>query len=192
MQDWELLILHKLRWELCSTTAMDYLDHLLPRLALPSATDVPQLRRKTETIITHAAQDYFFSYRPASLLAAAAILYSVQGEAEQVGREGTTCLQILTAGTAAGSDLRQCCSHLADTLPPHLAPARPSPPSPDTTATSPARSNTLLSTRTSTPSTRQSAHPDFTAVDVFSDFNSSVLQAVLSPQTEPYSSILVT
>lgn len=75
LQDWELVVLHKLRWELSSTIGLDYLDHILPRLpGLPPHIDTARLRIKTETILTLAAtHTQFLAIRP-SLLAASSIL----------------------------------------------------------------------------------------------------------------------
>merc|ERR1719410_2466319 len=78
LKEWELLILLKLRWELSSTTAMDYLDHIIPRLCLPNYIDIVSLRKKTETIITLAATDYYFAYKPPSLIAATSILAALR------------------------------------------------------------------------------------------------------------------
>ena len=111
-------------WELSSSTALDYLDHVLPRLYLPLAVDMKKLRRMTESIICYASLDYYFTYKPASLLAASAILFSLQecvrrGQfsarekeaAEKIIREVRTCLQILTH--AGGPDLEASLAVLA-------------------------------------------------------------------------------
>jgi len=236
LKDWELLVLHKLRWELSATTAMDYLDHIIPRLCLPSSVDIRTLRMKTETIIAYAALDYYFSYKHPSLIAATSILTALRScnsenktksqqyifnshlETVQSGlavlsdkmlKDAKTCLQMLTL---ASSDAMEVCSfHLDETLPQHLKghvsctrQASPdttmsrSPESTYTQETSNCVSSTLTSSSyqdqthhlTSTPS-RERTREFSSAVDVFSDFNSSVLQAVLSPN-DSYNSILVT
>jgi hypothetical protein len=82
LQEWELLILYKLQWELTAITSIDYLDHAIPRLGLDdiaqrhavAPVDVTELRRRTETILVLAATDYQFCYHSASLLATSAIL----------------------------------------------------------------------------------------------------------------------
>ena len=229
-QEWELLILQKLRWELSSTTAMDYLHHVIPRLFLPAAVDVERLKQMTNTVISFALHDYAFTYKPPSVLAASAILYSLQecvaqsiyteqqlAAAEKITKEARTCLQILTH--AGGEDLDLCCRLLANnpkimSLVQHL-PHHPSTPnkqpedtspsknkSPDSTViipeidqlttSTPARPVTpphltysldLFTSEVSSTSSYLTHHdPNITsAVDVFSDFNSSVLEAALSP-----------
>lgn len=241
LKDWELLVLHKLRWELSSTTAMDYLDHIIPRLCLPNSVDIRSLRMKTETIIALAATDYHFSYKPPSLMAATSILtalrscnsetktktqqslFNAHSEdlakrqdllSDKILKDAKMCLQILTL--AGSEDMEACCFHMAETLPENLTGhmCKAGQASPDTTMakspestyvqddcsleTSDGVSSTVTSSSyqnqkshlTSTPSREQT--PEFgSAVDVFSDFNSSVLQAVLSPN-DSYNSILVT
>jgi len=241
LKDWELLVLHKLRWELSSTTANDYLDHIIHRLCLPESIDINSLRAKTETIIALAATDYHFSYKPPSLMAATSILTALRscssetktktGQSllnthsedilrrppllsDKILKDAKMCLQILTL---AGSEDMECCYlHMAETLPVNLTGhmCKSEHPSPDTTMAKSPESNykqdgptletvhgvssTVASSNyhstnshlTSTPSREQT--PGFSsAVDVFSDFNSSVLQAVLSPN-DSYNSILVT
>ena len=74
MQDWELLVLQKLGWELSSVTALDYIDHIISRLELdPKNVDLMDLKRRVETIIVLATTEYQFSYLSPSLLAASAI-----------------------------------------------------------------------------------------------------------------------
>lgn len=157
LKECELLILHRLRWELSSTTPLDYLDHIIPRLCLPSYINLPLLRRKTENIIALAALNYQFTYKPPSLVAATAIFTALRScvaerpktmacllseEAakrqdlihDKLLRESKMCLQILTM--AGGLELDSCCLFLAETLPEKLTGHEkmgPLPMSPDTT-----------------------------------------------------------
>jgi len=187
LKEWELLILQKLRWELSSTTAMDYLDHVIPRLYLPKAVDVGKLRRMTESVISYASMEYFFTYRRASLLAATSLLFSLQQcvalslakqkfneletlAVEKIIKDARTCLQILTH--TGSEELEKCCLRLSQTLPDHLVSSSSSSSS---SPSSPSARASPDSTVTSTPVRQQ----DYTsAVDVFSDF--SVLEAVTS------------
>jgi len=238
LKETELLILHRLRWELSSTTPLDYLDHIIPRLCLPSFINLSVLRRKTENIIALAALSYYFCYKPPSLVAAAAIFTALRSciaekpksmaclLSEEVAkrqdlahdkllRETKTCLQILTM--AGGQDLDSCCLYLAETLPEKLTGHEkmgPLPVSPDTTmARSPVPSAPIesydgVSSTTSPPppsSQRFPDHltstpargshgtsPDFcSAVDVFSDFNTSVFQVVHNPNDSQMSSSIL-
>ena len=217
-QEWELLVLQKLRWELSSVTPLDYLDHVIPRLQLrAAAADTKQLRQMVETVICYAAQHYAFASTPPSLLAAAAILYSLQQLTRAEQAETRTCLQILThaGGEALDTSLRL----LAASLPAHLSRRPAGAQSPDSTSqqqqqqmvtSTPAKQPPVAASLSPEVSSSTAAvspplsslhhhhhHPHhqpqievMSAVDVFSDFNSSVLEAVLSPN-DSFSSILV-
>ena len=235
------MILSRLRWELTATTPLDYLDHIIPRLALPHTINQVHLRNKTENIIAVAAINYYFCYKSPSLVAAAAIFTALRSciadkpksmacllsdEAarrqnvvyEKLLRDTKTCLQILTL--AGGEELDGCCRYLAETLPEKLTGHQrmgPIPVSPDSTitlsssptnlprpemvtivndgvtsTTSPTRLHQFPHHLTSTPA--RGRDDEFcSAVDVFSDFNASVLQVVLNPNNDsqiPSSSIL--
>ena len=59
-QDWELLVLYKLQWELTAITSLDYLDHAIPRLgaeAVLAEADLRELRRRAETILVLCGMD---------------------------------------------------------------------------------------------------------------------------------------
>ncbi len=84
-QEWELLVLYKLGWEMTAVTPLDYLDHALPRLCLEddsllslSAEEARDLRERTEAALVLAATRYQFSYVSPSTLAAAAALASLE------------------------------------------------------------------------------------------------------------------
>ena len=152
-----MLILLRLRWDLSATTPLDFLDHILPRLALPSFINLTTLRRKTENIIAWSTLDYHFCYKSASLIAATAIFTAVRCciadkpksmtcllseeaakrqdlQHEKLLSETKRCLQILTL--AGGDDLDACCLYLAETLPEELTGHErmgPMPVSPDST-----------------------------------------------------------
>ena len=189
-KEWELLILSKLGWELSSSTALDYLDHVLPRLYLPLAVDMKKLRRMTESIICYASLDYHFTYKPASLLAASAILYSLQEcvrrggfntreteAAEKIIREVRTCLQILTH--AGGEDLEASLTVLASTMPSHLTAST-------TAASTTSPDSTTVEAQqqlTSTPARSQQQPQHLSAVEVFS---AEVSSTVASPPQHPH------
>ena len=134
------MILHKLRWDLSSVTPLDFLDHILPRLGLPTAAaastaaavDADRLRRKTETIIALAATHTRFLAVLPSTLAAAAILTAARShtvdpdlfgggggsDVEGILREMRTRLRMLTlAGEPA---LEAVCRGLVESLPAYL------------------------------------------------------------------------
>ena len=113
-QDWELLVLYKLQWELTAITSLDFLDHALPRLGAPiTESDLGELRRRTETILVLCGTHYSFSYHAPSLLAASAILcalHSLSSNAEfveVVGREMKLRVQTVTHTATVSGSLEQ-------------------------------------------------------------------------------------
>merc|ERR1711978_337229 len=61
IREWELLVLYKLKWDLCASTGLDFLDHLLPRLPIPPHIDQQRLRRHVETSVALSSTLYTFA-----------------------------------------------------------------------------------------------------------------------------------
>jgi hypothetical protein len=75
-QEYELLVLQQLQWEISSVTPLDFLDHILTRLGLDqdwSENQLDELKLRMETVLALAVTEYTFSYLSPSLLAASAI-----------------------------------------------------------------------------------------------------------------------
>jgi cyclin D2 len=137
IREWELIVLHRLKWNLCSSTPLDYLDHLLPRLLPPqpastaalSGVDRAKLRRQTETIIALTATHYLFSYVRPSVIAAAAIAVSLRcllppRFTADAARQFLGSLQGFAQAEAA--DLEATASAMVQTLPTYLTSPPPS------------------------------------------------------------------
>ncbi|XP_043230428.1 G1/S-specific cyclin-D2-like isoform X3 [Amphibalanus amphitrite] len=80
--DWELLVLHRLRWEINAVTSHDFLDPLLHRLSLErylSSSRVPDVRRQAQTFIVMCSTEFKFVFYSASTVAAASLAAAVQG-----------------------------------------------------------------------------------------------------------------
>ncbi|XP_043199174.1 G1/S-specific cyclin-D3-like isoform X1 [Amphibalanus amphitrite] len=80
--DWELLVLHRLRWEINAVTSHDFLDPLLHRLSLErylSSSRVPDVRRQAQTFIVMCSTEFKFSIHTPSMVAAASLAAAVQG-----------------------------------------------------------------------------------------------------------------
>ena len=151
IREWELVVLHKLKWDLCSSTALDYLDHILPKLIIDPVVDQTVLRRQTETIIALASTHYLFSYVRPSVIASSAIAVALRCIMPSFSAEGArTFLAGLQAfSRAEACDLEACSTAMIQTLPAYLTTT--------TTAT--------LVRSTSTPSTGSSnGEPTSTAV----------------------------
>jgi len=122
IREWELLVLYKLKWDLCASTGLDYLDHILPRLPLPQSADMKTLRRQTETAIALASTHYMFSYVRPSVIAASAVALSLRSLTPTFSEEGARTflehLQMITHTET--SELEACSNALIQTLPPFL------------------------------------------------------------------------
>ncbi|NXQ26619.1 CCND3 protein, partial [Alaudala cheleensis] len=98
-QHWELLVLEKLKWDLVSVIANDFLPHILHRLPLPQDR-VELVKKHAQTFIALCATDYTFVMYPPSMIATGSIGAAVHG----LGLAGSDALTELLAGTT-GTEL---------------------------------------------------------------------------------------
>jgi len=122
IREWELLVLYKLKWDLCASTGLDYLDHILPRLPIHSSADIKTLRRQTETAIALSSTHYVFSYVRPSVIAASAVALSLRSITPSFSEEGARIflenLQYLTHTDTA--ELEACSNAMIQSLPAFL------------------------------------------------------------------------
>uniref|UniRef100_A0ACB8F595 Uncharacterized protein n=1 Tax=Sphaerodactylus townsendi TaxID=933632 RepID=A0ACB8F595_9SAUR len=76
--DWEVLVLEKLKWDLLSVIANDFLDHILQRLSLPQ-NKVDLVKKHAQTFVALCATDYSFAMYPPSMIATGSIGAAVHG-----------------------------------------------------------------------------------------------------------------
>ncbi|KAJ6659896.1 hypothetical protein lerEdw1_018352 [Lerista edwardsae] len=76
--DWEYLVLEKLKWDLVSVIANDFLDHILQRLPLPQHK-MDLVKKHAQTFIALCATDYTFAMYPPSMIATCSIGAAVNG-----------------------------------------------------------------------------------------------------------------
>ena len=131
IREWELLVLYKLKWDLGSSTGLDYLDHLLPRLPIPSSTnnnniDLINLRRQVETAIALSSTLYTFAYTRPSVIAASAIAIALRSMTLNFTEEGALnfliSLKELTQSSTA--ELEACSNAMLQSLPAYLTASR--------------------------------------------------------------------
>ncbi len=127
LQEWELLVLYKLQWELTAVTPLDYLDHTMPRVCPDEEEEErAELRRRAETVLVLAATDYQFAYTSPSLMAAAAVMTAVGGmgrfrpeDLREISLNLQTVTHTSSVSTSHLATLGHTWSHLA-TLVTHL------------------------------------------------------------------------
>ncbi|XP_064878421.1 G1/S-specific cyclin-D1-like [Oncorhynchus nerka] len=74
----ELLVLNKLKWDLASVTAHDFIDHFLSKLPIHQDTE-QILRKHAQTFVALCATDVKFIANPPSMIAAGSVAAAVQG-----------------------------------------------------------------------------------------------------------------
>lgn len=69
IQQWELIVLSKLKWNISSVTPLDFLEHLLVRLPISSQhTDISKIKKHAQAFISLAARGeccilYFYTHK---------------------------------------------------------------------------------------------------------------------------------
>ncbi|XP_037266165.1 G1/S-specific cyclin-D3 isoform X1 [Falco biarmicus] len=76
--DWEVLVLEKLKWDLVSVIANDFLAHILHRLPLPK-DKMELVKKHAQTFIALCATDYTFAMYPPSMIATGSIGAAIHG-----------------------------------------------------------------------------------------------------------------
>ncbi|XP_006882058.1 PREDICTED: G1/S-specific cyclin-D3 isoform X2 [Elephantulus edwardii] len=78
LEDWELLVLGRLKWDMAAVIAHDFLPLILHRISLP--TDREELVRKhAQTFLALCATDYTFAMYPPSMIATGSVGAAVHG-----------------------------------------------------------------------------------------------------------------
>ncbi|NXN08450.1 CCND3 protein, partial [Indicator maculatus] len=98
---WEVLVLEKLKWDLVSVIANDFLAHILHHLPLPK-DKLELVKKHAQTFIALCATDYTFALYPPSMIATGSIGAAIHGlavPADGCGGEATTELLASITGT---------------------------------------------------------------------------------------------
>uniref|UniRef100_A0A8C3EWC9 Cyclin D3 n=1 Tax=Corvus moneduloides TaxID=1196302 RepID=A0A8C3EWC9_CORMO len=106
---WELLVLEKLKWDLVSVIANDFLAHILHRLPLP-ADKVELVKKHAQTFIALCATDYTFVMYPPSMIATGSIGAAIHGLTLSVnGFSGEAITELLAGITGTEVDCLKAC-----------------------------------------------------------------------------------
>ncbi|XP_029818362.1 G1/S-specific cyclin-D3 [Manacus vitellinus] len=103
---WELLVLEKLKWDLVSVIANDFLPHILHRLPLPP-DNVELVKKHAQTFIALCATDSTFVMYPPSMIATGSIGAAIHGLSVSVSDEAVTELLAGITGTDVVSGHRE-------------------------------------------------------------------------------------
>ncbi|TDH09099.1 hypothetical protein EPR50_G00083140 [Perca flavescens] len=74
----ELVVLNKLKWDLASVTALDFIEHFLSQLSVVREHQ-PILRKHAQTFVALSATDVKFIASPPSMVAAGSMVAAVEG-----------------------------------------------------------------------------------------------------------------
>ncbi|XP_019478868.1 G1/S-specific cyclin-D3 isoform X3 [Meleagris gallopavo] len=102
--DWEILVLEKLKWDLVSVIANDFLAHILHHLPLPK-DKMELVKKHAQTFIALCATDYTFAMYPPSMIATGSISAAVHGLSISVNGFGGEAVTELLAGIT-GTEVR--------------------------------------------------------------------------------------
>ncbi|NXY14548.1 CCND3 protein, partial [Atrichornis clamosus] len=106
---WELLVLEKLKWDLVSVIANDFLAHILHRLPLP-ADKVELVKKHAQTFIALCATDYTFAMYPPSMVATGSIGAAIHGLSLSVSDlSGEAVTELLAGITGTEVDCLKAC-----------------------------------------------------------------------------------
>ncbi|XP_029768164.1 G1/S-specific cyclin-D3-like isoform X1 [Terrapene carolina triunguis] len=109
LEDCEVLVLEKLKWDLVSVIANDFLAHILYRLPLP--TDKVELVKKhAQTFIALCATDYTFAMYPPSMIATGSIGAAIHGLSVSANSfSGEALTELLASITGTEVDCLKAC-----------------------------------------------------------------------------------
>ncbi|XP_056367319.1 G1/S-specific cyclin-D3 [Oenanthe melanoleuca] len=106
---WELLVLEKLKWDLVSVIANDFLPHILHQLPLPPDR-LELVKKHAQTFIALCATDFTFVMYPPSMVATGSIGAAIHGLTLPLGGlsgEGVT--ELLAGITGTELDCLKAC-----------------------------------------------------------------------------------
>ncbi|XP_057242908.1 G1/S-specific cyclin-D3 [Malurus melanocephalus] len=109
LQHWELLVLEKLKWDLVSVIANDFVAHILHRLPLP-ADRAELVKKHAQTFIALCATDHTFALYPPSMIATGSIGAAIHGLGLPLnGCGGEELTELLAGITGTEVDCLKAC-----------------------------------------------------------------------------------
>ncbi|XP_045552943.1 G1/S-specific cyclin-D2 isoform X2 [Salmo salar] len=78
LEEWELVVLGKLKWNLAAVTPNDFIEHIVRKLPLPEEKLV-LIRKHVQTFIALCATDFNFAMYPPSMIATGSVGAAICG-----------------------------------------------------------------------------------------------------------------
>uniref|UniRef100_A0A2K5Q8L1 Cyclin D3 n=3 Tax=Platyrrhini TaxID=9479 RepID=A0A2K5Q8L1_CEBIM len=155
LEDWEVLVLGKLKWDLAAVIAHDFLALILHRLPVPRERQA-LVKKHAQTFLALCATDYTFAMYPPSMIATGSIGAAVQGLGA-CSMSGDQLTEVLAGITGTEVDcLRACQEQIETALRESLREAAQTSPSP--APKTPRGSSSQGSSQTSTPTDVTAIH----------------------------------
>ena len=79
LQQWEMIVLNVLEWDLSAVTPYSILDHLLRSITLDQSFELETVRKHAETFCALAATEHTFSQKRPSVVAVACLGAALRG-----------------------------------------------------------------------------------------------------------------
>ncbi|XP_021570432.1 G1/S-specific cyclin-D3 isoform X3 [Carlito syrichta] len=155
LEEWEVLVLGKLKWDLAAVIAHDFLALILHRLSLPRDRQA-LVKKHAQTFLALCATDYTFAMYPPSMIATGSIGAAVQGLGAWP-TSGDELTELLAGITGTEVDcLRACQEQIEAALRESLREAAQ--PSPSPAPKAPRGSSSQGPSQTSTPTDVTAIH----------------------------------
>jgi cyclin D2 len=157
LMDWEVIVLHKLKWDLSAITPHDFLEQILTRLPVDKEKQLT-IKRHAQTFIALTSTDFKFAIYPPSMIAAASVSAAATGLLGPAWISQYNLLHRLQEITTIDEDcLRACQDQIEQALATTLPQAAPAP-STNTSAPSGSSQNKCESGQPTTPTDVRDIH----------------------------------
>ncbi|RXN01405.1 hypothetical protein EOD39_6923 [Acipenser ruthenus] len=117
-QEWELVVLGKLKWNLAAVTPHDFIEHIVKKLPLPS-DKLPLIRKHAQTFIALCATDFNFAMYPPSMIATGSVGAAICGLQLDDGERtlwGENLTDLLAKITNTEVDCLKACQEQIETV----------------------------------------------------------------------------
>ena len=78
LQEWEVLLLSKLDWDMCAVIALDFVEHIIQRVQSLGWNNSDVIRRHSESLVAICSANHTFYNLPPSLVASACVLATLR------------------------------------------------------------------------------------------------------------------
>lgn len=108
-QQWELLVLSRLKWDMCAITPHDFVDLLMTRLDVSNPWG--SVRRTAHGYIALCALEYKFAMYPPSMIACACVATALRSELDPTMSAADFTINDILAQLQAITHIETVCSH---------------------------------------------------------------------------------